>query len=101
MHLFGPSAFICVDVLPFVSHSCMHICTYSYASFPFYCGHTYVHVVMHSYIFPLLFTALFKLGLHFNFALKRNCCVVESVHRSCDHKDDVDNDDCDRMRAQM
>ena len=34
---------------------------------------------MHSYIFPLLFTALFKLGLRFNFALKRNCCVVESV----------------------
>ena len=36
-------------------------------------------VGMHSYVFPLLFTALFKLGLLFNFALKRNCCVVESV----------------------
>ena len=73
----------------------MHIRIYSYASFPFYCCHTHVHVVMHSYIFPRLFTALFKLGLHFNFALKRNCCVVESVYRSCDYKDDVDNDDCD------
>ena len=73
------SAFIFVDLLPFVWKSCIHICLYSYASFPFYCGHTHVHVVMHSYIFPLLFTALFKLGLLFNFALKRNCCVVESV----------------------
>jgi len=53
-----------------------------------------VHVVMHSYIFPRLFTALFKLGLRFIFGLKRNCCVVESVNRSCDHKNDVDNDDC-------
>jgi len=83
-----------VDVLPFVSQSCIHICIYSYASFPFYCCYTYVHVVMHSYIFPRLFTALFKLGLRFIFGLKRNCCVVESVNRSCDHKNDVDNDDC-------
>ena len=56
---------------------------------------------MHSYIFRRLFTALFKLGLRFIFALKRNCCVVESVYRSCDHKDDVDNDDCDWMRMKM
>ncbi len=68
--MFGSSAFICVDVLPFVSQSCIHICIYSHASFPFYCCHTYVHVVIHSYIFPRLFTALFKLGLRFNFALK-------------------------------
>ena len=73
----------------------IHICIYTYASFPFYCCHTYVHVVMHSYISRRLFTALFKLGLRFIFALKRNCCVFESVYRSCDHKDDVDNDDCD------
>ena len=49
-------------------------------------------MVIHSYIFPLLFTALFKLGLLFNFALKRNCCVVESVYCSCDLKNEVDND---------
>ena len=36
------------------------------------CGDAFIY-------FPLLFTALFKLGLRFNFALKRNCCVVESV----------------------
>ena len=56
---------------------------------------------MHSYIFPRLFTALFKLGLRFIFSFKRNCCVVESVYCSCDHKDDVDNDDCDWMRMKM
>ena len=70
----------------------MHSRVYTIALFPFCCCHTYVHVVMHSYIFPLLFTALFKLGLRFNFALKRNCCVVESVYCSCDLKNEVDND---------
>ena len=83
----------CITICFIMLHTYLYI--YTYASFPFYCCHTYVHVVMHSYIFRRLFTALFKLGLRFIFALKRNCCVVESVYRSCDHKDDVDNDDCD------
>ena len=52
-------------------------------------------MMMHPYIFRRLFTALLKLGLRFIFTLKRNFCVVESVYCSCDHKDDVDNDDCD------